>query len=113
MRKTAPKMPDNVESFLKETKVRLYTHDADSWSVELTELYDLSVTHNLGLHTPDPRTQTYAELSATNEWEERIVQTSVPTLQLVEASGDEFRLPPERQRHAWIIDANAPRGGYP
>ena len=108
MRKPAPKMPDNVERFLKETKVRLLNLDADGWCIELTELYDLSVTLNLGLHTPDPRTQTHAELNETGEWEEALViQSSVPTLQFVEASGDEFRLPPERQP-AWIVDANAP-----
>jgi hypothetical protein len=108
MPKSAPKMPDNVEPFLKETKDRLHTLDAEGWCIELTELYDLSVTYNLGLHTPDPRTQTYAELSETDERErELIVQSSVPTLQLMEASGDELRLPPERQP-SWIIDANAP-----
>jgi hypothetical protein len=108
MRKPAPKMPDNVERYLRETKARLHTLDADGWCSELTELYDLSVTHNLGLHTPDPRTQTYAELSETGEWTGAlVVQSSVPTLRFVEASSEEFRLPPEQQP-AWIIDATAP-----
>lgn len=102
-----PDPPDKVKRFLKETAARLEQLDADGWSVELTDLYNLSVEHNLGLHTSDPRTQTYGEAGETGELDEAaIVQLSVPTVQFIEASGEEFRLPPER-RPAWIVDANA------
>ena len=41
MRKPAPRMPDNVKRYLKGTEARLHTLNADGWSVELTELYEL------------------------------------------------------------------------
>jgi hypothetical protein len=108
MRNLSPKKPDNVERFLKEARARLPELDANGWSVELTELYDLSVTHNLGLHTPDPRTHAYADASGTNQSDEvHTIQLSVPTVQFVDAGDDDVRLLPQ-QRPAWIIDAKAP-----
>jgi hypothetical protein len=108
MRSAASIMPDDIRRFLKETKARTQQLDADGWCVELNQLYDLSVTHRLGLHTPDPRSHCYGEASETGQLDEAaIVQHGVPTVQFVAASDDDFRLPRER-RPVWIVDANAP-----
>jgi hypothetical protein len=108
MRDPASRMPDDVERFLKETEARVHHLDAEGWCVELNELYELSVSHDLKLHTPDPKTYRLAEANAAGQLGEgAIVQLSVPTVQLVEANDDDFQLLAER-RPAWIVDASAP-----
>jgi hypothetical protein len=107
MRKPVPKQPVEVKRLLKETPARLLQLTADGWCVELTEIYDLSVEYNLGLHTPDPNTHTIGEVGETGEASEVMTaQVGVPTVQFFEASREDLRLPPER-RPAWIVDANA------
>lgn len=106
---TRPKMsrnkeaPDDARHILQRDYRHLLELTARGWCDQLRSLYELSIDHNLGLHTEDPKIVRRVLFKGKT----RIFLPGAPVVQLVEPESEDVLIP----RHllpVLVVNINAP-----